>query len=121
MENVLLIGYLTDLLEKRKKCLEHAGYEVTCATSSNGALRLVEGRGFSVVIFGQGIPENERTRIARRIKQVNPATKLIMLYLASIKNAELADAIIHATADPFDLVHIIDELAGRQSRRMSGT
>ena len=121
MEKILLVGYLTDLVERRKQCLEAAAYEVVCATAFSAVMRLIEEQKFQVVVLGHGVPETERTRIARKIKQVSPATKLIMLYLASIKNAELADAIIHTTTDPADLVRAIDELTREHSRKMSGT
>ena len=121
MEKILLIGYLTDLVERRKQCLEAAAYEVICATAFSEVMRLIEEHTFKVVVLGHGVPEAERNRIAQKARQVSPATKLVMLYLASIKNAELADAIIHTTTDPADLVRTIDELTREQSRRMSGT
>lgn len=121
MAKVLLIGYLTDLVERRKQCLEAAAYEVICATAFSQVMRLIDEHTFKVVVLGQGVPETERNQIARKIKQVSPATKLVMLYLASIKNAELADAIIHTTTDPEDLVRTINDLTREQSRRMSGT
>src|SRR5947209_7889824 len=120
MENILLMGYLTDLMERRRKCLELAGYRVTCAMSFSEVLRLIEESMFEVVVLGHGVPEDERNQIARRIKQVSPAAKLVMLYLSSIKNAELADALIHTTLDPADLVRTIDDLTDKLSRRMSG-
>ena len=121
MEKILLVGYLTDLVEKRKQCLESAAYEVICATAFSEVMRLVDEHKFKVVVLGHGVPETERNRIAQKAKQVSPATKLIMLYLASIKNAELADALIHITTDPADLVRTIDDLTSEQTRRMSGT
>jgi len=121
MEKILLVGYLTDLVERRKQCLEAAAYEVICATAFSEVMRFIDEHTFKVVVLGHGVPEAERTRIARKIKQVNPAAKLVMLYLASIKNAELADAIIHTTTDPADLVRTIKELTCEHTRRMSGT
>ncbi|PYP84235.1 MAG: hypothetical protein DMG65_22960 [Candidatus Angelobacter sp. Gp1-AA117] len=121
MEKILLVNYLADLVQRRKQCLEAAAYEVICATSFSEVMRLIEEHEFKVVVLGHGVPEAERTRIARRIKQVSPATKLVMLYLASIKNAELADAIIHTTTDPADLARTIKDLTREQARRMSGT
>ena len=121
MEKVLLIGYLTDLVERRKRCLEAAAYEVICATAFSEVMRLIDEHKFKVVVLGQGVPETERNQIARKIKQANPATKLVMLYLASIKNAELADAIIHITTDPADLVHTIQDLTQEHSRKITGT
>jgi DNA-binding NtrC family response regulator len=121
MEKILLVGYLTDLVERRKQCLEAAAYDVTCATSFSEVMRLIDEREFKVVVLGHGVPEIERNRIARKTKQVSPSTKLVMLYLASIKNAELADAIIHTTTDPADLARTIQYLTRQQTRTMSGT
>lgn len=121
MEKILLVGYLTDLVERRKQCLEAASYEVICATAFSEVMRLIDEHTFKVVVLGHGVPEAERNQIARKIKQASPATKLVMLYLASIKNAELADAIIHTTTDPEDLVRTIDEITSEQTRRMAGT
>ena len=121
MEKILLVGYLTDLVERRKQCLEAAAYEVICATSFGEVMRLIDEHEFKVVVLGHGVPEAERNRIARKTKQVSPVTKLVMLYLASIKNAELADAIIHTTTDPADLARTIKELTHEHARRITGT
>jgi len=120
MKKILLVGYMTDLLEKRKECLEAASYQVTCATSFSHAFQLIEKDTFRVIILGHGVPEEERNQMARKIKQVSPATRIVMLYLASIRNAELADAIIHTTADSADLTRTIDDLIGMQSQSKAG-
>ena len=75
---------------------------------------------FDVAVLGFSIPEDERSKVASAIKQANPATKIIMIYFASIKNTELADALLQTTAGAEGLLRAISHMLGAQNRVHTG-
>ena len=97
MASVLLVGHIQGFLEERAKVLRAAGYQVTVASSLVSATAAIGRETFDIAVLCFSIPEEERNRLARAIKQANPDTRIIMTYFASIKNTELADALIQTS------------------------
>jgi CheY-like chemotaxis protein len=120
MAKVLLVGYIVELLQERGLVLSDAGYEVTMASSFAIATDAIEQGLFHVAVLGFSIPEDERNRLARAIKQANPATRIIMVYFASIKNTELADALLQTTAGAEGLLRAIHHILTAQNRARTG-
>lgn len=110
MARVLLVGYLIDLLRERQAAFCAEGFTVTAASSVGQALRECEHSLFDALVLGHAVPERERNQIARAAKEQNRATKLLMLYLASIRNAELADALLHTTVRPEEICRTVSYL-----------
>ena len=120
MAKVLLVGYIVELLQERERTLQDAGYQVTVALSFATAATAIQQELFDVAVLGFSIPDDERTQLATAIKQANPATKIIMIYFASIKNTELADALLQTTAGSAGLLRAISHILGAQSRVQTG-
>jgi len=114
MGKILMIGCEPN--QEREQALIHAGYNIRNSSSVAQAKRLIQRNSFSVAILGHSLPEGERTLLARKIRQVSPKTRLVMLYVSSIKNAELADALMRTGTSAMDLLRAIDHLLNMQSR-----
>ena len=110
MASVLLAGYVPEFLEVRDKVLRAAKYEVTVSPTWASATAAIGQKIFDVAVLDFSIPEDERNRLARAIKQASPATRIIMIYFASIKNAELADALLQTSASAEDMVRAVHHL-----------
>ncbi len=120
MAKVLIVGYLDELLRERQAAFASAGFEVIAASDLRKAMQAVGGASLDVVVLGQGIPENERTQIARAAREKNVRAKLLMLYLGSIHNAELADALLHGTVRPEEICSTVTYLLNPGSASQAG-
>jgi DNA-binding NtrC family response regulator len=116
MARVLLVGYVAELLQERQRILHAAGYEVTVSSSLAAVTAAIAQERFDVAVVGFSVPEKERNLIAQTIKQTNPATKIIMIYFSSVKNTELADALMQTTATAEELVRAVNHILGSQDR-----
>ena len=56
------------------------------------------------------MPESERNRLARAIKQANPPAKIIMIYFDSVNNTQLADALLQTTASAEDVLRAVNHI-----------
>jgi DNA-binding NtrC family response regulator len=120
MAKVLLVGYIAELLQERERTLRAAGYQVMVSPSFATASTAVAQELFDVAVLGFSVPENERNHLARAIKQANPSAKIIMIYFDSIKNTELADAIIPTTAGPDEILRAVHHILTSQSESQPG-
>ena len=120
MAKVFLAGYIVELLQERERVLRDAGYQVTIALSFATATAAIGQELFDVAVLGFSIPENERNQLAHAIKQANPATKIIMIYFASIKNTELADALLQTTVGAEGLLRAIKHILAAQNHVRTG-
>ncbi|HET6935381.1 MAG TPA: hypothetical protein VFI72_11120 [Candidatus Angelobacter sp.] len=103
MAKVLIVGYLDGVLQERTAAFSSAEFEVIPASDLQEAMRAIGTGSFDVVVLGHGVPESERNQIARSARDRNGRAKLLMLYLGSIHNAELADALLHGTVRPEEI------------------
>jgi DNA-binding NtrC family response regulator len=120
MAKVLLVGYIVELLQERERTLQDAGYQVTVALSFATAATAIQQELFDVAVLGFSIPEDERNKLAKAIKQANPATKIIMIYFASINNTELADALLQTTAGAEGLLRAISHILSAHNQVPTG-
>jgi len=116
MARVLLVGYITELLQERQRMLQAAGYEVTLASSLAAATAAIEQEFFDVAILGFSVPDDDRNQMAQTLKQARPSTKIIMIYFSSLKNTDLADALMQTSTSAEDLVRAVNHIVGAQNR-----
>ncbi|MBZ5504770.1 MAG: hypothetical protein LAO78_04705 [Acidobacteriia bacterium] len=116
MARVLLVGYIAELLREREQMLRASGYEVTVAQSLATATAAIAQEVFDVAILGFSVPEAERNQVAQALKQANPSTKIILIYFSSVRNTELADALMQTTASAEEVVRAVNHLLGAPSR-----
>lgn len=116
MARVLLVGYIAELLQERERTLRAASYEVTVAHSCATASAAIRQEHFDVAVVGFSVPEEERNQLAHALKQANPAAKIIMVYFASIKNTELADALLQTTAGAEEVLRAVNHILNAQKR-----
>lgn len=106
---VLSVGRDPQLLQWRNNMLRQRGYVVSDARTASDAMAAL-GRPHDVIIFGHAVPEEERNQIAAAARSTQPAAKIIMLYLGTIRKAELADAVLSVGGKTEDLIHTIEHL-----------
>lgn len=120
MARVLLVGYVPEFLKEREKTLRAAGHEVTAAPSFATASTAIERELFDVAVMGVSVPDDERNQLARRLKHASPAAKIIMLYFTSVKNTELADALMQAGASAEEVLRAVNHLLNERDRSRTG-
>ena len=114
---VLLVGYIPELLQEPERVLRTVGYDVTVATSYSTASAAMEQDLIDVAVFGFSIPEDERNQMARTLKENIPAVKIIMIYFASLKNTELADALMPATVNADEILRAVNHILNKDHSR----
>ena len=117
MAKVLLVGYIPELLLERERLLRSAGHTVTIAPDFATASAAIGQGTFDAAVLGFSVPEEERNQIARRLKDSHPATKIIMIYFASVRNTELADALMQTTATAEDIVRAVNHLLSERDKK----
>jgi hypothetical protein len=122
MAKVLLVGYIPELLQEPEHLLRSAGHEVIMALSfAEASTAIQEGSiqesSIDVAVFGFSVSETERTQLAGDLIQACPAAKIIMVYLASVKNTELADALMPTTASAEEILRAVNHLVGKNRER----
>jgi DNA-binding response OmpR family regulator len=120
MAKVLLAGYIPEHLQERERLLRSAGHAVTIAPDFATASAAIGQDTFDVAVLGFSVPEEERNQIARRLKDSHPATKIIMIYFSSVKNTELADALMQTTSTAEDIVRAVNHLLSERNKEKAG-
>jgi DNA-binding response OmpR family regulator len=116
MAKILLIGYERDWLQGRQRGLLAAGHTVTCAQAFAQGLRSIQSAKFDVVVLGHAIPLQQRNALAAAAKKGNGSTRVLVLYSATVAQAELADALVDTSASTDDLRRAVEYLVGTQMR-----
>ena len=116
MPRILLIETYPVLLTQRRHAFESAGYEVYVSSVSQ-AFGLIERKRFDAVVLGHAIDEQERERLTSATTTKQRSCKVVCLYLGSIRNAEVANAVLQATSPVEDLVRAVDELVSPDRRQ----
>jgi DNA-binding NtrC family response regulator len=120
MANILLVGYIAELLQERERTLRAAGYPVTFVTNFATATAAIQREKFALAILSFSVPEADRNQLARALKDADPNTKIIMTYYASVKNTELADALMQNTASAEDILRAVNHLLNVREREQAG-
>ena len=116
MAKILLVGYIAELLQERERTLLAAGYSVTVASALATAAALIQREKFDLAILTFSVPEADRNQLARALKEADPNTKIIMTYYVSVKNTELADALMHDNASAEDILRAVNHLLNLRDR-----
>ena len=116
MANILLVGYIAELLQERERTLRDAGYAVIMASTFASASAAIQRHKFDLAILSFSVPEADRTSLARALKDAEPNTKILMTYYDSVKNTELADALMQNTASAEDILRAVNHLLNVRDR-----
>ncbi|HYA41926.1 MAG TPA: response regulator, partial [Syntrophobacteraceae bacterium] len=85
---VLIVDDESDILTAFKKQLTRDGMEVVCASCASEALCVVQKENFDVAVLDIKLPDLDGVELLSRIKQIEPATEIIMLTgFASLETA----------------------------------
>jgi DNA-binding NtrC family response regulator len=117
MARVFLVGYIPELLQERERILRAAGHIVTVGPSFAAASAAIAQETFDVAILGFSVPEAERNQLARTLKEASPSTRLIMIYFTSVKNTELADALMPTSAGAEEILRAINHIVGKNREK----
>jgi DNA-binding NtrC family response regulator len=120
MARVLLVGYIPELLLERERTLRSAGYEVTVGPSLATAAAAIQQEFFDAAVLDFSVPEEDRNQLARALKNVQPEAKILMTYFDSVKNTELADALMPTTASAEELVRAVNHLLRERNEERMG-
>jgi DNA-binding NtrC family response regulator len=110
LAKILLIEYVHESLERRRRGLSAAGHTVASAQNLAEGLRAIQSRKFDVVVLGHAIPRQQRNNLAAAAKKASPLTRVLVLYSARVDQAELADALMDNTASAEDLRRTVEYL-----------
>jgi DNA-binding NtrC family response regulator len=119
MARVLLVGYIPELLQERDRALRAAGHTVTIGPSFAAASDAIAQENFEVAVLGFSVPEAERNQLARILKESSPSTRLIMIYFTSVKNTELADALLPTTATAEDILRAVNHIISKNREKQA--
>jgi DNA-binding NtrC family response regulator len=113
MARVLLVGYIPELLQERERTLRAAGHTVTVGPSFAATSAAIAQEIFDVAVLGFSVPEAERNQLARTLKDASPSTRLIMIYFSSVKNTELADALMPTSATAEEILRAVNHIVSK--------
>ena len=119
MANILLVGYIAELLQERERTLRAAGYAVIMASTFASASAAIQRHRFDLAILSFSVPEADRNLLARALKDAAPNTKILMTYYDSVKNTELADALMQNTASAEDILRAVNHLLNFRDREQA--
>lgn len=116
MANILLVGYIAELLQERERTLRAAGYAVIMASTFASASAAIQRHKFDLAILSFSVPETDRNLLARALKETDPNTQILMTYYDSVRNTELADALMQNTASAEDILRAVNHLLAVRDR-----
>ena len=119
MARVLLVGYIPELLQELERVLRTVGDDVTVASSRVPASAAIQQGAIDAAVLGFSIPEDERNQMARTLKEISPAAKIIMIYFASLRNTELADALMPTTSSAEEVLRAVNHLLNKDHPRQA--
>jgi CheY-like chemotaxis protein len=111
MKSILVVEDEPGLAELVCTVLEDAGLSVLCVESGEAALIAAQNLGFKLAVIDIHLPGLGGLETMRRLKQLHPRLKIILMSGAPIENAE-ADATYFKGQQPIkELVDMISRLA----------
>jgi DNA-binding response OmpR family regulator len=116
---ILSFGYRLDRLTSRSERLRDAGYIVDMASDASQAEFLARKNCYAAAVLGAAVPTRDRNRIAELILAKNRACAIVMLYEGSIRNAELADAVLNCDTAEQNLPETIRHLLSQRRQEAS--
>jgi CheY-like chemotaxis protein len=116
MAKILLVGYLRELIEEKTNVLRRGGHEVTLATRLQDACQAAKQQVFDLAVLEFSVPEQERHKLARALKNKRPNTRIIVLYFDRPDRAEFADVLIRANLRPEALLRAVNYILSNVER-----
>ena len=74
---------------------------------------------FNGAVLGFSIPETERNQLATALKDASPSCQIIMMYFASLKNTELADALMPTGASNEEVLRAVNHILSKTQSRLA--
>lgn len=100
---ILYFGYARELLRAREEAFRAAGFEVQSVWVLDQVLAMLGGSNYDALVIGSRVPEDERNYVASVFRARNPRSRIVFLYEGSIRNTEMADALLNGKNAPSDL------------------
>ncbi len=107
---ILFVGDKDEPSTRRSAALTRAGYDVLAVFTAEEALLELARTMVGVVVLGHHINRGDRLRIEEAVTRLRPRPRIILLYQASIAEAQLADAVLNVNGEPHDLVRTVQYL-----------
>ncbi len=122
-ETILIIEDEEMLAEIVRFALESRGYKVFCAHDGEEGLKVFSENHVEIaaVITDQGLPKMEGTEIIRRVKKINPGTKVVLAsgFIDAKARAEMleagADAFMQKPYSPANVLKIVRKVINEKS------
>jgi hypothetical protein len=115
---IIVIGSVESAMERLSQKLNGAGFtEVKRQPIANIAIR--KNDAAQIAIFLPKVAAESRNSAAYRLRKVNPALKIVMLYEHNISGTEVADAVINANCETEDLARVISYLTRKSPQEAS--
>jgi CheY-like chemotaxis protein len=121
--NILLVDDNRDGLLVRRTLLEECGYLVQIACNGEEALKLFETSPYDVVVTDYRMPRMDGIELIRRMRQVNPLTRVILLSgfvepLGLTEENTGADAVVAKSSnEPAQLMRSVKRLTRKVNTR----
>jgi CheY-like chemotaxis protein len=124
---ILLVDDNRDGLLVRRSLLEEVGYHVHIAINGEEGLKLFESNRFDVVVTDYRMPRMDGAELIRRIRQLNPHARIILLSgfvdpLGLTEDRTGADVVItKSSREPVHLLSSVKRLLSRATLRKPPT
>jgi hypothetical protein len=115
---IIVIGSVESAMERLSQKLNGAGFtEVKRQPIASIAIRKSDTA--QIAIFLPKVAAECRNSVAHKLRKVNPALKIVMLYDYNISGTEVADAVINANCETEDLARVISYLTRKSPQEAS--
>jgi len=104
---IVYFGYARELLRAREAAFRAAGFEVQAVWVLEQVLAMLNGSRYDVLVIGSRVPEDERNQVAAVFRVRNPRSRIVFLYEGSIRNTEMADALLNGRNAPSELAFAV--------------
>jgi CheY-like chemotaxis protein len=114
-QSILIVDDNENLARTMSFVLRRKGFEPACARDGLEAIEQVRARSFDVILMDIKMPRIDGVETLRRIKQVRPETRVVMMtaYSHSEKVQEaLAEGALSVVYKPLDLERVIELIEG---------
>jgi len=107
--SILSFGYLVPELRQKHAALSKLGYKVLSHSDFQTVCTLVSNdtQKFTFFLIGPAVPEHERRKLAELYRAYHPRGNVVFFYRGSIRNGELATALLNERNSPENLLNFI--------------
>jgi DNA-binding response OmpR family regulator len=105
---ILIISRDRILQHTRRLILERHGYRVFDVQTDDEAIKAVEAyASYSLVLLCHSVPERSRLFLVNKLKELQPALPILMLYNSYDPTEAEVDASLHSLDSPAALLNMI--------------